>query len=212
MTLSVQSRFEWVTRLASQSKIIEDMRFVEESWDLSEETINQLIAEAPQIALELKQNRMVRKGPMHLRIQSPQPATVSSRVIQPYLLARENALYPFKDSNQFTRNAPFILVFVVHPWLNGNTIGEDFAGGDTCFTRALARRAFLQFSSDTRPLREVCNLVDPAVTLADAARLLSAIFFINVWPIEADTERKRSRPSWLYTNLRAKHRLLRHQA
>jgi len=184
---------------------------VEESWDLSEEAFTQLIVDAPQIAKELKHKRMLRKGRMHLRIQVPQSITVSGRIVQPYLLAKEYALYPFKDSNQFTRRAPFILVFILHPWLNANTIGEDFAGGDTCFTRSLARRAFFQFSSDSRPLHTVCDLVDQTATLADAVRLLSAIFFVNVWPMEADIERKRPFPCWLFSNPRAIHQIYRHQ-
>jgi hypothetical protein len=185
----------------------EEQVFVEESWDLSEATFAQLIADAPAIAAQLKEKRMVRKGTMNLRVQAPKRVSVSGRVIQPYLLAKENALYPFKDAHQFTRNAPFILVLVLHPWLNANAFGEDFAGVDTCFTRALARRAFIQFSDDARPLNAVCNLVDSTATLADASRLLSAIFFVDVWPIEDDLDGKRSRSCWLYRNPRASHPL-----
>lgn len=112
--------------------------------------------------------------------------TVSSRLVEPYLLAKENALYPFVDAPQFTRHHPFILLFVFHPWYNFGGIHNDFGGVDTCFTRSLARRAFMQFSQDTKLLSTVCTKADPTATLADAARLLSAIFFVNVWPEDAD--------------------------
>jgi hypothetical protein len=179
--------------------------FVEESWDLSDETFAELIADAPQIAAELEQKKIVRKGPMLLRVQAPQQVTVSGRVVQPYRLARENALYPFRDAKQFTRHASFILVLVLHPWLNANAIQDDFGGTDTCFTRALARRAFFQFSHDARKLNTLCNAVDSSVSLADAAQLLSAIFFINVWPGGDDEERGQPLPCWLYANPRASH-------
>jgi hypothetical protein len=53
-----------------------------------------------------------------------------------------------------------------------------------------------------------CSDVPSDVILADASRLLSAIFFVNVWPLEADPTITYSMPSsWLYLNLRATHRL-----
>jgi hypothetical protein len=47
------------------------------------------------------------------------------------------------------------------------------------------------------------------LALADASRLLSAIFFVNVWPLEADPTITRPMPSWLYLNPRATHCLRR---
>ncbi len=180
---------------------------IEESWDLSFETFRDLIEAAPSIAAELKQKRMVRKGRMHIRLQPKKAVTVSARSVDPYYLAKENALYAFSDAKQFTRNSPFILIFVVHPWFNALSIHNDFAGVDTTFTRSLARRAFMQFSTDSRLLASITKHVPPAVTLADASRLLSAIFFVNVWPKEADPNITYAMPSWLYLNPRATHRL-----
>jgi hypothetical protein len=181
--------------------------FVEESWDVSYAAFSQLISDAPVIAAELKQKRFLRKGRLHLRIGVSTPVTVSSRLVEPYLLAKENALYPFVDAHQFTRHHPFILLFVFHPWYNFGAIHNDFGGVDTCFTRSLARRAFMQFSQDTKLLSTVCTKADPTATLADAARLLSAIFFVNVWPEDADPAVQRL-PTWLYLNPRATHRYI----
>jgi hypothetical protein len=155
---------------------------------------------------------MVQKGRLRIRLEPSQPVTVSMRQVDPYCLARENALFSFRDAKQFTRNKPFILIFVVHPWFNAGSIGIDFAGGDTAFTRSLARRAFMQFSIDSTPLDSICRGVPSDVTLADASRLLSAIFFVNVWPSEADPTITRPMPSWLYFNPRATHRLRRGSA
>jgi hypothetical protein len=181
--------------------------FLEESWDLSYAAFSQLISDAPAIAADLKQKRFLQKGRLRLRVDVPKPVTVSSRLVEPYRLARENALYPFIDAHQFTRYHPFILLFVFHPWFNFNAIHNDFSGVDTCFTRSLARRAFMQFSQDTRLLSTVCTKADPTSLLADATRLLSAIFFVNVWPEDADPAVPRL-PSWLYLNPRATHRYI----
>jgi hypothetical protein len=121
---------------------------VEESWDLSFETFQDLISSASSIASDLRQKQMVRKGRLLIRLDAQKPVTVSSRQFDPYCLARENALFPYKDAQQFTRNKPFMLIFVVHPWFNAGSIA---AGADTTFTRSLARRAFMQFSADSTP-------------------------------------------------------------
>jgi hypothetical protein len=146
---------------------------------------------------------------MQIRLVPKSPLTISMRGAEPYSLAKENALYPFRDAKQFTRHAPFVLLFVVHPWFNALSIHSDFAGVDTAFTRSLARRAFMQFSKDQSPLQSVCGGVAPNLTMADASRLLSAIFFVNVWPLDADPSIDYIMPSWLYINPRATHRLTR---
>ena len=200
-------------RLAQRLKERLDKEFpneqilIEESWDLSFEAFRDLIEAAPAIAAELKQKRMVQKGRVRVRLEAKKPVTVSMRQVDPYHLAQENALYPFRDAKQFTRNSPFILIYVVHPWFNALSIHSDFAGVDTAFTRSLARRAFMQFSTDSTPLASIARHVPAATTIADASRLLSAIFFVNVWPKETDPTITYTLPSWLYLNPRATHRL-----
>jgi len=184
-----------------QQELPDEQVLIEESWDLSFETFRDLIEAAPNIAAELKQKRIVWKGRMVISLE---PKNLG-RNVDAYHLAKENALYPFHDAKQFTRNSPFILIFVVHPWFNALSIHNDFAGVDTTFTRSLARRAFMQFSADSRPLTSIAKHVPNDVTLADASRLLSALFFINVWPREADPSITYPMPSWLYFNPRATH-------
>jgi hypothetical protein len=186
-----------------EENILDEQVLVEESWDLSFEAFSQLIRSASDIATELRQKRMVQKGRLRIRLAPKQQVTVSMRGPEPYLLAKENALYPFRYAKQFTRNTPFILILVVHPWFNALSINNDFAGMDTAFTRSLARRAFMQFSNDLTPLDCIAQGVSPGLTLADASRLLSAIFFVNVWPLEADPTITRPLPLWLYLNPRA---------
>jgi hypothetical protein len=192
-----------------EEDILDEQVLVEESWDLSFETFEDLIRSASGIATELRQNLMVQKGRLRIRLEPKKPVTVSMHQVDPYCLAKENALFPFKDAKQFTRNNPFILILVVHSWFNAGSIHRDFAGGDTAFTRSLARRAFMQFSTDLTPLDSIVQGVPSGVTLADASRLLSAIFYVNVWPSEANPTITYTMPSWLYLNPRATHRLTR---
>jgi hypothetical protein len=83
---------------------------------------------------------------------------------------------------------------------------NDFGVVDRGLTRALARSAFMQFTHDSQPLNTICKKVRAEVTFSDAAQLLSAIFFLNVWPEDAELG-KRPMPSCLYLNPRASHPL-----
>lgn len=179
---------------------------LEESWDLSIDLFSRLIKDARNIAHELKTKRFKQIGPLRIQARAPAPVNVSSRIISPYLLAKENASYPFRSANQFTRNAPFILIFVIHPWFNDGAIFSNFAGNDVAFARAFARRAFMQFTHDPGPLNAVCNEVGSDVTFSEAARLLSAIIFINAWPSGHKLDHE-IMPSAVYLNPRASHPL-----
>jgi hypothetical protein len=129
--------------------------------------------------------------------------------MSPYALARENAKFPYTSANQFTRNAPFLLIYVVHPWF-GSTIHHDFAEAGTCFTRSFARRAFMQFSNCADPVQPVCSKVGAGLTFAEASKCLSGMLFINAWPADLyppNTSDARHASSWLYLNPRATHKI-----
>ena len=161
--------------------------------------------EAPQIALSLQEKKMLSFGRLRIRLEEQRPVEVSGITVDPYLLAEENRKYAFRSANQFTRNSPFILIFVLHSWFSQIAIDRDF-------TRALARRAFMQFTDDTDPLSEVCANVATGATFADAARLLSGVIFLNVWPVYADSRdasESELSPSWIYLNPRATHQITR---
>jgi hypothetical protein len=189
-----------------ESELPGESVYLEESWDLSIDLFSQLIRDARAIASELKTKRSIKVGTHHILAKAPELVNISSRIISPYLLAQENASYPFRSANQFTRNAPFIAIFVIHPWFNEGAIFSNFAGNDVAFARAFARRAFMQFTHDLRPLNTVCKEVGPEITFSDAAKLLSAIIFINAWP-ERHSRDGATMPSAVYLNPRATHPL-----
>ena len=184
--------------------------FVEGSWSLSIDVFQCLIASARKIAKRLQSESIVNFGHLRLRVEDPKPIDVSVIEIDPYRLAHQNKEYAFRFSSQFTKKAPFILIFVLHPWFNQSAIHHDFANSDTMFTRALARRTFIQFSNDNRFVDTVCDKVASGTTFADAAKLLSAIVFLNVWPNDQyppGSSESKPTPSWVYLNPRALHPL-----
>jgi hypothetical protein len=176
--------------------------YVEESWDIPQEEFGKLISDAPNIANELRQMGVLRIGPIQLRIDEPKSITISGRLVEPYQLARDNVLCPFKDAHQFTTNRPFLLIFIIHPWFNYFGIGNDFNGVDTCCTRSLARRAFMELDKSKRLLAEICPKANSRVSLSDASLNLSGILFLNM-RLEHTASSIGFLPSWLYVNPRA---------
>jgi hypothetical protein len=188
-----------------QANFPNEQVLVSGSWDIALAAFEELIRSTSRIAGELRTERYIKHGRLEIRLEKRQPITVSSRVADPYRLARENARFAFADAQQFTKNESFVSLYVIHPWFNAATIGNDFGGMDATLTRSLARRTFMQFSNDPTPLADICDRVAASATMGDASRLLSAIFFVNVWPTDADTRVTQEFPSWLYLNPRATH-------
>ena len=184
---------------------------IEESWDVSIDEFELLVENPTPIIKKLLQNGMARYGRMTIFCRERQPIMVSSHVVNPYLLAQENSLYPFKYSNQFACKVPFLLIFVVHPWLGQGELHTNFSGTGSHFTRALARRTFMQYVHDKSPAADICDKVRDGVTLAEASQSLSGIVFANIWPKGCDDEENHIHPSWIYLNPRATHPLARSQ-
>jgi hypothetical protein len=180
---------------------------IADSWDVPLIALSELLADSTTVIAELQRNRFYRKWTLSIYVKPRQRVIVSHRSVEPYRLAKENAHFPFLDAKQFTRNYPFALIFITHPWFNSGIISNDFANVDTQFTRSLARRAFMQFSTDSTLLRVISKGVAENTTLSDASKLLSAVFFINVWPPDADPAITQKPPSWVYLNPRATHRV-----
>lgn len=131
-----------------------------------------------------------------IKVATPQRVTISEHTNDPYVFAEENRYYPFKTSRQFTRKAPFFLVFPYSSQFNSMLASNIFDMTDIAL-RALARRVFIQLTSDKTLLHKHDSQTSPGLTVADAAKLVSALLFINL-----DNE-----GAWLFLNPRAEHKL-----
>jgi hypothetical protein len=114
-----------------------------------------------------------------IRVRPQRNVGQSMHTIDPYRLAAENRYYPFKGSGQFTKNVPFLLIFPYtarfNVWLSMN-----FMNSTVITFRAMARRIFMQLTTDTSLASAYDRQVDPLVTVGAAARLISGILFINL--------------------------------
>jgi hypothetical protein len=111
-------------------------------------------------------------------IRPNRPVNTRVRTWGPYKQAEELRFYPFKQAAQFTTKRPFMLIFPYLPRFNP-FLREDKIGFTETFFRSLARRAFIQLSSDSQPLANYDDRVS-GVTLGEASQLLSGIMFIDL--------------------------------
>jgi hypothetical protein len=95
-------------------------------------------------------------------------------VLNPNKLAIENREYALRFGSQFTRQAPFMLFFVIHPWFSQGPLHQNFSGYTDAFCAEFARLTFLSFSQD--------GTIREGLRTNDLVNLLSAVTFINVWP------------------------------
>lgn len=141
---------------------------------------------------ELKANKTISRGKLSIQIEPNRSVQFVTNESNPYELAKNNADYAFRFAKQFVRRKPFILIFVVHPWLGGQRLSQNFASDTQVFMRSFARRTFMQFqTSRTKVL---------GVTQGSASRLLSGIMFVDAWQKSTD----RSEINALFLNPHAK--------
>src|ERR1019366_4512902 len=87
------------------------------------------------LVAELKLGGIVRRGPLEIRCQDRKRVTVSAHSANPLELANENSTYPLRFAGQYTRNAPFMLYFVIHAWFSQGELHQNFNGFVDTFTR-----------------------------------------------------------------------------
>lgn len=149
---------------------------------------------------ELAKNKIATRESLEFQLRKASTIQMVTTEISPYRLAEENAAHAFRYAKQFALRKPFLLIFMIHPWLGGNTLHTNFSGYTDTFTRAFARRTFMQFTKDRKT--KIFNH-----TRGAASKLLSGIMFINAWQTENAPEPKEVR---LYLNPYAKHPITRY--
>ncbi|MEF2553351.1 hypothetical protein VQ042_18625 [Aurantimonas sp. A2-1-M11] len=153
--------------------LVPDIVLAQDSWDVPvSELFALLSAQYSPLLQELKANRSALRGAIRFEVRPPARVQMTARELDPEKLAAENAEYAFNYAKQFARHKPFILIFVIHPWVSG-ALHQNFTGYVDQFTAAFARRTFCQFETDVRPVF--------GLTMGKAASLLSGILFVNAW-------------------------------
>ncbi|TXC73365.1 hypothetical protein FSZ31_00960 [Sphingorhabdus soli] len=145
------------------------------------------------LVAELTSKQKATRNALEIRLDHKRRVQFVTNTANPYEFAKNHAHYAFKFAKQFVRRKPFILVFVIHPWLGGFRLSNNFCNDTEHFMRSFARRTFMQFRSDRSKLL--------GVTRAAASKLLSGVMFVDAWQKPSDKSRNHA----LYLNPYAKH-------
>lgn len=140
------------------------------------------LGQLARIEAELRNNRVVTipsLGWTITPIQGRPPLVTNVRTSGPYKQAEELRYHPFNHAAQFTTQKPFMLIFSYLYRFN-TFLHDDSSGLTEKFFRSLARRAFIQLSSDTHPGSQYDSKMPNGVTVGDASALLSAILFVDL--------------------------------
>lgn len=153
------------------AEVAPDLVVIEDSWDVPMDLLSELSGRNYKpLKDELIAKSSAQRGALRFTRKVRSPVMIQARSVDPYLLAKENADYAFRFAKQFARKKPFALIFVIHPWFSGS-LHVNFAESLDVFTRAFARRTFMQFRTDQT---QIFGLTKGAVS-----ELLSGIFFID---------------------------------
>jgi hypothetical protein len=139
----------------------------------------------PALVADLRASGHTVRERLHFRVQDPRSVTVTVNDADPLALAAANRDYPLRFASQYTRNLPFLLVFVIHPWFSQGMIHQNFQGFVDRFTRELSRFAFFSFEHDATPVE--------GMPRSQATTLLSGLVFLHAWPATG-TDAPRPRP------------------
>lgn len=80
-------------------------------------------------------------------------------------------------SDQFVKDAPFLLVWVLNPWFN--SLITDFVNRDGVFYRALSRRLFCQYKHASQRFSELRPDFRGPETTYEVCRKLSGVLFLE---------------------------------
>jgi hypothetical protein len=147
---------------------------IEGSWDLPLAGITDLLGPDYSLLKAELASGQTRRGTLDFKLRSPSPVQLTVVEQDPYELAEKNAAYAFNYAKQFARRKPFLLIFVLHPWFGGQSLSVNFSGYADVFTRAFARRTFMQFLKDRRNKQF-------GLTRGATSKLLSGLMFIDAW-------------------------------
>jgi hypothetical protein len=147
---------------------------IEGNWDSSITDLSDLLGKGYKtLSADLKSHQRARRAGLQFTLRVPAQIQTTVNESDPYELAEINASYAFTYAKQFVRRAPFVLVFVIHPWFSGGWLHTGVGNYVQDFKRAFARRTFLQFRKDATPVFDV--------TKGAAAGMLSAVGFFDAW-------------------------------
>ncbi|MCY7297240.1 hypothetical protein [Alteromonas sp. a30] len=118
----------------------------------------------------------------------------------PYAEAENNKNFIFRKCSQFTTRDPFILICTFDNQFN-TSLSINFSSHTDIMTRALSRRAFMEFKNSDEYATCLDKKCKSDIKLSTASKYLSGILFYDI----------HNEKSWFYLNPNAEHKIDRHK-
>lgn len=130
---------------------------------------------------------------------------MAERTNSPYRQAENFFQMLFKNADQFVKDKPSILVYVIFPWYNG--IVTNFADSNTQLYRSFARRVFCQYKRDSIPFKNFYPKFTGSQTIYEVSNNISGIIFLEDNTVLSKDNNVSNTKSFVYLNPNAKNSL-----
>lgn len=111
----------------------------------------------------------------------------------------------FKNADQFVKDHPSLIVYVVFPWYNG--IVNDFSDTNIQLYRSFARRVFCQYKHDNTLFKVINPKYSGSQTIYEVSNTLSGIVFLEDNTILSKKPSQTNVKSYVYLNPNASNSL-----
>ena len=122
----------------------------------------------------------------------------SVKTYTPYAHAANHHKLLFSHLKKFSRKSPSLIVFVVFPWFSESVLGAGFAN-DVLY-RALSRRFFCQYASNSDLAKQHLKFFIGPETLAQVTEKLSGVLFLEDTSLKAFDAKTHSVHGYAYLN------------
>lgn len=137
-------------------------------------------------------------GNLSFRILWGSGVLTTERTHNPYEHAKNYHKMVFKHADQFVKDKPSLLIYVVFPWYNG--IVTDFSNSNIHLYRSFARRVFCQYKHDTSLFNTINPKFTGGNTIFQVSNYLSGIVFLEDNTILSQDPCKANVKSYVYLN------------
>lgn len=132
------------------------------------------------------------------RIQWGRGILITERTHGAYEHAETHHKMVFKNADQFVKDTPSMLVYVVFPWYNG--IISNFTDMNTQLYRSFARRVFCQYRHDPTTFKSIAPSFTGSETIYQISNYISGIVFLEDYTIQSDKHNETNVKSYVYLN------------
>ncbi|MCX6291627.1 MAG: hypothetical protein NT126_07660 [Bacteroidetes bacterium] len=135
---------------------------------------------------------------LNFRILWGRGVLAAERTHNPFRHAENYHQMVFKNADQFVKDNPSLMVYVIFPWYNG--IVSSFSNSNIKLYRSLSRRVFCQYKHDSTLFKTFNSKFTGSQTIYQISNFLSGIIFLEDNTILSKEPNQTNVKSYVYLN------------